>query len=506
MIRLALVLAVTSIAARAGSTPLHFRICLDEAAAQKPVSGRLLVFLYPGGEKRDKLGAGFLPGKTWIAASEIRSLAPGGSIEFNPDAAYPKPLTEAPRGTWQVMALLDLDHSYAHSGLGKGDLLSEVTVVRDLDPPGAGEIKLCLTRAEPGPPVAEFGDSVKMFETGSERLTAFWGRRIVMRAGVVLPPGYAKDIHRFYPASYIVHPFVGNAAYALRNRAKTVIEEMTSGARPAMIHIYLDASIPTGHHAFADSVNNGPWGRALIDDLIPALEHNFRLIPRAPARFLTGHSSGGWSTLWLQVNYPDTFGGVWSTGPDPVDFRSFVGVDVSPGSTQNMYRDDAGDSVVLLRWKNRAEPPVLLRDFARHEMTLGETGGQFASFEWVFSPRGPDGRPMPLFDRVTGEQDPAVQRAWRKYDIRYQVERRWSTLGPKLKGKIKLIVGAEDNFGLDESAEAFCEFLADKGEDDACDFVEGRDHIDLYRPFDRFPGGLDLWIAQQMMRKYETAR
>ena len=101
-----------------------------------------------------------------------------------------------------------------------------------------------------------------------------------------------------------------------------------------MVHVFLDASFTTGHHVFADSVNNGPWGRALTEEFIPHLEKQFRLIPKTSARFLTGHSSGGWSTMWLEVNYPDVFGGTWSTSPDPVDLHSFTGIDVTPGSTR----------------------------------------------------------------------------------------------------------------------------------------------------------------------------
>lgn len=76
---------------------------------------------------------------------------------------------------------------------------------------------------------------------------------------------------------------------------------------------------------FADSENNGPVGRALVDELIPHLEKTHR---GNGVRFTTGHSSGGWSSLWLHVAYPDTFHGCWSTAPDPMDFRDFQKVNV----------------------------------------------------------------------------------------------------------------------------------------------------------------------------------
>ncbi len=73
--------------------------------------------------------------------------------------------------------------------------------------------------------------------------------------------------------------------------------------------------MPFGHSVFADSANNGPVGEALIMELIPAIEERFRIIAEPSAQFVGGHSSGGWSSLWLQVTYPDYFGGCWSTGP-----------------------------------------------------------------------------------------------------------------------------------------------------------------------------------------------
>ena len=116
--------------------------------------------------------------------------------------------------------------------------------------------------------------------------------------------------------------------------------------------------------------------------------------------FLTGHSSGGWATLWLQVSYPAIFGGTWSTAPDPSDFRSFTGPDIYAPHA-NVYRKADGSSWMLVRVDGR--DVVSLENYAKLEAVLGDYGGQFASFEWVFSPKGIDRRPMPLFDRATGD-------------------------------------------------------------------------------------------------------
>src|SRR3977135_3501493 len=98
-------------------------------------------------------------------------------------------------------------------------------------------------------------------------------------------------------------------------------------------------------------------------------------------RLLTGHSSGGWSTLWLQVTYPDVFCGTWSTSPDPVDFHNFTGPDLTKTPPQNFYRRPDGTPYNLVRFQGREI--MTLEEYARMERAFGYYGGQMASFEAV---------------------------------------------------------------------------------------------------------------------------
>jgi len=464
----------------------------------------MLVFLSPGTEKSDRLGTGFSPGATWVAAMEVEALRPGESLLFDPDRnAFPKPFSQAAKGSYRVMALLDLDHSYAYNGPGEGDLTSEVTVINDLDPANAAPISLTLTRRTPARMKIADTDNIKLVEFESPSLTAFWGRPILMHAGVVLPASYLSDSSKRFPAVYHIHGFGGTHAGAWR-AGDALVQAMKEGKQAEMVHIFLDASFSTGHHVFADSVNNGPWGAALTRELIPHLEQRFRLVPQTFARFLTGHSSGGWSTLWLQVTYPDVFGGTWSTSPDPVDFRSFTGIDATAGSKDNSYRRADGSIKNLVRVNGKEI--ASFEQFTLQEEVIGDFGGQIASFEWVFSPRGPDGRPMKLFNRVTGEQNPAVQKAWEKYDIHLVLSRKWPVLGEKLRGKLHLFCGSVDTFHLEEAFNYLCDFLKSKGREDACEVVPDRDHGNLYKAYKTFPDGLALRIDHEMWAAYEEGQ
>jgi hypothetical protein len=282
--------------------------------------------------------------------------------------------------------------------------------------------------------------------------------------------------------------------------AYDVARRMRSGQMPEMIWVMLDQSFPTGTHEFADSVNNGPWGQALTAELIPHLESKYRMDGRPSGRFLTGHSSGGWTSLWLQVAYPRVFGGTWPTSPDPSDFRDFTGADIYAPHA-NMYHTAEGSKIMLVRRPGMAEIPM--EDFAKQEWVLGGYGGQMASFDWVFSPRGADGRPMQLFDRLTGDINPQVAAYWGEhYDIARKLRREWPKAGKELKGKIHLIVGTADTFHLERPAHLLEAVLKELGGEPNFRYLEGRTHGDLYQVGNDHNGLLNQ-IAHEM---YAVAR
>ena len=483
--------------------PLRFQITLPKTLTHAEAGGRLFVLMARTKPKDGILRVGFVPGETWLAAAEVRNLTPGGTVFFDPDAlAYPKPFSQAGPGTWYCMALLDQDHNYAYHGQDADDYYGPLVTLTDAD--RAQPVVLTLDRqGKPDAPADTA--SIKRTEFTSPLLSAFWGRPIVMRAGVILPPDYDKDPKRLYPTVYHVDGYGGDYTDAWQ-AGPFFLKSMAAGKRAPFVHVFLDASFPTGHTVFADSVNNGPWGKAVTQDLIPYLESRYRLAPDPALRFLTGHSSGGWSTLWLQTTYPDFFGGTWSTSPDPVDFRSNSGVNTTPGSTDNFYTKPDGTPRNLVRMGGK--DIASMEQFARQERVQGDYGGQFASFEWVWSPRGEDGRPQPLFDRETGRLDPAVLQAWQRYDIRRNLETNWPTLGPKLRGKLHVFVGSQDTFHLEEGVAYLQDFFKRVGSDAVCEVIPGRSHYDLYRPYTTYPDGLNLRIDLEMaaaVKAHESA-
>lgn len=330
---------------------------------------------------------------------------------------------------------------------------------------------------------------VHPFALRSELLSALAGHDVVMHAAIVRPDGVDPA---GLPVAYVVHGFGGNHVAAW-SQAPDLLAAMADDPSLRMVHVYLDGTCELGHHEFADSANNGPRGRALVDELIPAIERSLGGVRPASRRFVRGHSSGGWSALWLQLTYPDRFGGCWATAPDPVDFREFSGIDLY--HDENAFRDRSGEARPLVVSGGRTVETV--EAYAKGEMRVGEFGGQLASFEAVFSERGPDGRPRRLFDRTTGAIDRAVAESWRRYDIGAILRERWSTLGPALAGKLHVWCGEADTFRLDRAVRLLRTDLAALGSDADIILIPGRDHGSLFNAHET------LWPKGMVRRELE---
>src|SRR6185437_6355610 len=341
------------------------------------------------------------------------------------------------------------------------------TIRREVDGAIGGSITLKIDKVYKAKVFKET-ERVKLVDIESKLLTTFHGRSTHLRAGVVLPRSFAADPRKRYPIIYEIPGFTGThfGAFAAATRNATDV------AGVEMIYVVLDPNCRLGHHVFADSANNGPCGRALIEELIPYIEAKYRAIGTSQARFVTGHSSGGWSSLWLQITYPDHFNGVWSTSPDPVDFRDFQRIDLTKPDA-NMFVDARGEKRPIAR--KDGKPVLYYKPFSDMEEVMGH-GGQLRSFEAVFSLRGPDGQPRKLWDRATGAINAEVAKSWDRYDIRLVLERNWKTLAPKLAGKLHVWTGSADTFYLEGAVMRLKESLAKLGSDAAVEIYPNRDH------------------------------
>lgn len=462
---------------------------LGDSLAAAPPGGRVVLFFVT--ERGFRWGrVEPIDGPFWdrpqpIASAAFPGLAPGETLQIDGAAwAFPEPL-DALSGTVRVQAVLDRDETERSHRDGPGNLYSDPLRV-ELAPDRDESVVLALVHRVEAPTLPPGSETLRWVAVPSPLLSEFYGREIVHRAGVVLPRGYAEqaDRDRRWPAVYVVPGFGGRYLDALRHARRS-----PRGETLPAVTVVLDPESPLGHHGFVDSPNHGPRGRALVEELIPHLEETFRLDARPEARIVTGHSSGGWASLWLQLQWPEVFGGCWSSAPDPIDFDAFQASDLYAGGS--LYVDGAGRPVPSYRDFDRHGDEIVrmtvreeaLMEYAVHP--LGGSGQQWDTWEAMFSPRDPvTGLPRPMFDALSGAIDAEVVAHWRRFDIARMVEEDWDRFGPIVTGRIRLACGDRDSYYLDRAVREFkgiVERLA--GGTYAPGYVwlvPGRTHVDLH--------------------------
>jgi pimeloyl-ACP methyl ester carboxylesterase len=487
----ALVCAVLCTAARHAAllAATQFEVTLDPAAAQQPITGRLYVFVSQRNEGQPMTGPNWFSPEPFFGL-EVKDFAPGESRTVDDRAdGFPDVLSKLPPGRYRVQAVLDHNLDTQHHARGPGNLYSDVHEVELGRQDQAVKLPLSRVIAERQFPESQWVKEVKL---RSPLLSKFLHREVVVKCGVVLPPSYYNQPQKRYPVVYLIPGFGGSHFEALRYaRAPPPVGE----GEVEFIRVNLSGQCKWGHHVYADSATNGPRGRSLVDELIPYIDAQFRTVASSSGRFVSGHSSGGWSSLWLQVTYPEAFGGVWSVSPDPVDFRDFQRVNLYSNPPPSLYTDEQGRRRPIAR---RGDTPLLwFESFGKMDDVIGR-GGQLRSFEAVFSPLGEDGLPRMLWDRKTGRIDPAVATAWEAYDIRLKLQRNWKELGPKLQGKLHIITGSLDTFYLEGAVRLLGETLKELGSDAEVTIIDGADHGSLLTP------ELYARMRRQMSEKYRA--
>lgn len=445
-----------------GNTGLEVRF--SQRLHKTPFDGRVIVFFNSDIRSEPRLKHDWLSRQP-VLGQDVHKWNPNSLLRLDRTSGYPFEIGEIPAGKYAIQAVMQTNIDMPHSGDAPGNLYSKSRII-DWDPSKGDVIQLNINRKVKNKSHEVNSDTAKSVRIRSKCLSKFHGRDVYLRCIVSFPSAYEQDDSQKFPAFYVIPGFGGD------ERASLMYASFLGTSKTPFVRIGLDATCPLGHHVFADSDNNGPYGQALVEELIPHLEREFRLIPEPAARFLTGHSSGGWSSLWVQITHPDYFGGTWSTSPDSVDFHDFSGLDLYDPKT-NFFTQSSGTPWPIMR--DASGIKLLLKDFARMEDVIGP-GGQLHSFESVFGPRGADGTPVPLWDRRTGRIEPDVIKAWRRFDITDKLRREWKTLGPKVAGKITVITGDADNFYLNGATALMKQTLAKLGSDARIIIEPGRDH------------------------------
>ncbi len=483
---------------RAAQTqPLHFEISFSATANAEPLDGRVLLAI----SRDDKREPRFQileeeADSQQLFGVDVDGLKPGTPAIINSRTlGYPlRSLSEVPAGDYFVQAVFNIYETFHRAdghtvklppdrGEGQqwdrkpGNLYSKPQRMH-LDPATGGVVRIVMAEKIPSIEPPKDTKYVKHLRIESKLLSQFWGRPMYLGAIVVLPEGFDEHPNAHYPL--VVEqghfprdfefrtappgPEVKGRARLFAGAAYQLYQDWSSGRMPHVLLLLIQHANPYYDDSYAvNSANVGPYGDAITQEVIPAVERQFRGIGQPWARALFGGSTGGWEALADQVFYPDYFNGAWGMCPDPIDFHAYQIVNIY--DDKNAYWLEGPFGRVPrpeMRTTNGTTIATMEPALRREEVigTHGRSAEQFAIWQAVFSPVGADGYPKPIWDFSTGVIDHDVANYWKEhYDLTHIMQRDWATLGPKLVGKLTITVGDMDTWYLNNAVHRLQDFL-----------------------------------------------
>lgn len=397
-------------------------------------------------------------------------------VELNSKADHmPAHFSALQPGYYKVAGIIDTDVTERGS-FNPGSVYARKEALLYVNEKGEGSAEIIFGSVVQSRKFRE-NDSVKQVLLQSKLLSDFRKKTVFLQSAVRLPASYGKESSRLYPVVFVI-PGWGGTHYDLQGSGPVKRYGMNEGKEKIYVYLNPENQSPFGLHAFVDSRVNGPWGKALVEELIPYLQQHYRINPDPSQHFVMGQSSGGYGSLWLQAHYPDAFGGCWSVSPDPVDFSAFTGVNLYEKGA-NLFTDKTG----ALRpfYLVNGKPLSTLKELSDMENFTGD-GEQLQAFEAEFGVPDALGRPRKLFNRLTGIIDPAVVKTWAPYDMGSYIQQNWQKLEKKLSGKIHVYAGGADNFFLNKAVEAFSAKAKAVNAKLVAEIIPDADHWSIWSP------------------------
>src|SRR5262245_21729365 len=411
-LRLALVLIIAFAVTRAGAQHSSPRIEISFASAARTEAVTGMVYVAIANDNRRTPIEQSSPTGTPLFSTYVQGLTPGtpAVVDASRRGHPVRSLRDLPAGEYWMQPFVNVYTRFPRAD-GKtvwlhmdqwegqnwkrspGNLYGDPVKV-NFDP--RSSVPITLTADKVVAPIAPLPDTdlVKRFKMQSRILSEWWGHPIYIGATLLLPRDYAKHPETRYPGVYFQGHF-STAAPGGFGRGGEFDTYWTADGTPPLIYATLQHPSPYYDDSYGvNSENNGPYGDAIMQELVPAIETKFRTIREPWARQLSGGSTGGWIALAHQVFYPDLYGGTGASCPDSVDFRYHQIV--------NIY-EDANAYWKYMGWMRvdrptRRDPDgnihAMMKDENWFELAVGDrsrSGGQWDIWEATYSPVGADG-------------------------------------------------------------------------------------------------------------------
>ena len=556
MLRRLLILIVFTLVARSADAQ-RFSVTFPAGRSATPLGGRLLVMISTDTMSEPRLEVSDAVTTAQVFGVDVDGWRAGTPSTVDAKAfGYPlRSLASLPAGRYRVQAMINRYHTFRRSdghtvklppdrwegqqyARKPGNLYSRpvnVTISRSSMTP--------LVLDQEIPAVADFSKQetkyVKYVRIRSDLLSTFWGTDMFLGAWVLLPEGYDTHPEARYPLvinhghfpsgvdnwretppdpnlkpDYSTRFSLAGYNRIQQEHAYQFYKDWTGPNFPRVLLLQIQHATPYYDDSYAvNSANNGPYGDAIMKELVPEIERRFRAIGAGWARFTYGGSTGGWEALAVQMFYPTEFNGAWVACPDPIDFRAYTVV--------NIYEDK---NAYYMEGPFKRVPRPGLRNYLGHvsttleqtnhrELALGtnsRSGDQWDVWESVYSPVGANGYPKPIWNKITGAIDREVATYWRdNYDLSYIMQRDWKRLAPLLQGKLRIYVGDMDNYYLNNAVYEVEKFLkkADPPANAVVEYGDRAEHCwngdhtraNAYSRL-RYPQMVLPWVVERMLQ------
>jgi hypothetical protein len=462
--KLNLLLLLTCYSTLHAQSSINFEVTVaDEAQNGFQPNGRMLVYISTKDNSEPRYQSG-MDSESFVFGRNVTNWQKDKSLILDGNSTWTKTgfwnFNQVPDGTYYVQAVWNQSGDKESRSNVPGNLYSEPAKVT-LDG-SVKNVSLSLNQMIEYREVVEH-PLVKTFSMQSEILTKWWVKPMSLTASVLLPKGYEQNSVKRYAVRYNVAGYGGR--YTRINRLignEIFMNWWESADAPQIITVFLDGEGPFGDSYQLDSDNSGPYGEALINELIPSIEKAYNINPTPETRFVDGCSTGGWVSLALQLFYPETFNGCWSYSPDPVSFQKMQLV--------NVYDDENAfyNKFDYLRPSKRSvegEPEFSIKQEIYSENVQGTSGTyttsgqQWGAWNALYSPKGKDGLPVAIFDPTTGKINKTAAEHWKKYDLLTYTRNNWAELAPKIAGKVNVWMGDMDNYYLNNALRDYEEYL-----------------------------------------------
>ena len=156
---------------------------------------------------------------------------------------------------------------------------------------------------------------IEVIQVASEALANQVGDPTVRSVAVYLPEGYDRSDEQ-YPLMVDIVGFTGSGFAHIgwkafqENVPQQVDRLIAEGSMGPVIIAFPDCFTSLGGNQYINSVALGDWETFLCNDMIAALEDQFRIRPGRDHRALFGKSSGGYGAIVHGMKHADTWAAV----------------------------------------------------------------------------------------------------------------------------------------------------------------------------------------------------